>query len=569
MPPAANSNSSNGLPQGGLCAGARTTPWRWDARRPPRSLPLRCRREQWYVLCASGGDDAGDGPPVVIEFLDEHADVLLRRCLSPAPRGEAGGPRLAWFQSPKTPATLRLLLPDAAAAARPKSIVVHAAAERDPKCHPLANVPRWCTHRPPFPIERVFAAKELADALASHTGLAVEAAAEPSSLKQLARRIQGSACVLAGEWVQRLGWTFADVEKLASLSWLIVDLETAAKLVSVAGRAETRVVTHADEHGLMSARVEYSDVETCGFALQDVLPCGWIDARGRFATRVLRRSASWRRFADRSGFATLLASETPWAEHTGDVLTAAAATGAGELIFSDVPWLAARRFGPLFAPRLMERLLRSHLGQPVPDPLQYWNRWDDETIVLRDLADLERRYPPLRTARWAGPPGLAHVGIELPAPSPRLRLVIRTGRIDQRDAHDGMPPEPMAIFMKWLAREVRERSAWALRHLDGVSVCWQFDSAAGLRYALHYHAADASQTPTRTLVLRRASRGEAAPTPAPTTAPAAGNGDGRCDTAAIAADDGLFGDGSFDVQERLTGLLRGWIERCGAAAQRP
>ncbi|MBW7906035.1 MAG: hypothetical protein LC135_17295 [Phycisphaerae bacterium] len=559
MPPAVNSNVPNGLPRGGVCTGVRTAPWRWDARRPLRSSALRCRRDQWYLLCASGDDVAGDGPPVVVEFLDEHAGVLLRRCLSPAPRGEAGGSRVAWFQSPKTCATLRLVLPDAAAGALPRSIVVHAAAERDPKCHPLANVPRWSTHRPPFPIERVFASQELADTLASRTGLAVEALAEPASLKQLARRIQGSACVLAGAWAQRLGWTFADIEKLASLSWLIVDLETGARLVTAAGRAVTRVVTHADEHGLMSARVEYSDAETGGFALQDVLPFGWIDTRGRFATRVLRRSATWRRFADRSGFATLLASETPWVEHTGDVLTAAAATGAGELVFSDVPWLAARRFGPLFAPRLMQRLLRAHLGQPVPDHLQYWNRWDDETIVLRDLADLERRYPPLRTARWAGPPTLAHVGIELPAPSPRLRLVIRTGRIDQRDAHDGLPPEPMAIFMKWLAREVRERSAWALRHLDGVSVCWQFDCAAGLRYALHYHAADASRTPTRTLVLRRGRDGAAAP--------AGGNGDGRC-AAVIAVDDGLFGDGSFDVQERLTSLLRGWIECGGGAAQR-
>jgi hypothetical protein len=273
------------------------------------------------------------------------------------------------------------------------------------------------------------------------------------------------------------------------------------------------------------------------------------------------------------GFAALLSSETPWADRHGDVLSAACAMGAGELIATDIPWLVAgklgpaggRPVGPLVAPSLMRHLLATHLARDVPDAVQYWNRWDEEAVILRDLADLERRYPPLRTVRWAGgehsieggSARVVRVGVELPALSGAAtarRLLIRTGRIDQRDAHEGLPAEPLAIFMKWLGREARERTEWALKNLRDVSVCWQFDCAVGMRYALHYAAVDGIERATDVLLARGAHDG-------------GGEGqlqvreDNGLSMLQIDCATGIFGDRSLQFQEQLTHALCGWIER--------
>jgi hypothetical protein len=156
---------------------------------------------------------------------------------------------------------------------------------------------------------------------------------------------------------------------------------------------------------------------------------------------------------------------------------------------------------------------------------------------------------------------LAHLGITQPAlgGSPARHLLVRTGRIDQRDPHDGLPAEPLMIFMKWLAREACERTSWARQHLTRQSITWQFDTAEGLKYAVQFDAA--TEFPgVRTDILR--TRFE----PASDAASEPG-------TLTLAADEGLHGDAALELQEALTRRLRAWIEHGGeglaAGARRP
>jgi hypothetical protein len=133
--------------------------------------------------------------------------------------------------------------------------------------------------------------------------------------------------------------------------------------------------------------------------------------------------------------------------------------------------------------------------------------------------------------------------------------MIRTGRIDRRGGHDGVPPEPMAIFIKWLAREHRERTRWAEQYLKNTAVTWQFDSADGLKYALLYDsAARAGVGPAdATLEVRAGATGVFA-------APARARGTHLWRMSA-SSDVGVFGDWSFRYQSDITARLRGWIER--------
>jgi hypothetical protein len=136
--------------------------------------------------------------------------------------------------------------------------------------------------------------------------------------------------------------------------------------------------------------------------------------------------------------------------------------------------------------------------------------------------------------------------------------MICSGRIDQHAVHDGVPPEPMAIFIKSLAREVRERTRWACRFLSDTTVSWQFDTAAGLKYALHYDSAasPAGHAPQALLILRAAgsSRGDQAVHVSRSTPI----------TWSVPADAGIFGDRSLIYQAELNRRLRGWIERASA-----
>lgn len=536
--------------EGGLqLGGDRVRRWRWKSGRVTE--PVRCKREQWYLVRGRVSASAnGATAALQTTFLRDGVRVGEQSVeLHPWFPGSDGDEVLGWFLSPDSATHLQVRAPQAGSDALFRRIVLHPVAERDPKCHPLANVPRWSEYSAPFPIEKVYLPREL-EALAEVIGAErTEILSRPRSVADLGRRIKQAACVLDPSWVAKWGCGLEGIERLAAESWLIVDLATLADVVTLSGKAVARVVRRAAPQEIMSARVDYADLATRGFALQDVVPYCAVDADGGFRVRVLRATGSWKRYADADGFATLLASETPWEAQCGDVLSCARPLARGELIGTDLPWLLAGRWGAPLAPRVGGKLLRAHLGGAVDDWVQYWNRWDDSRVLLRDIAELPRRYPPLRTVRWASTDQrTAHLGLALgPADgSPvRRRLVIRTGRIDNCDAHDGVPPEPMIIFMKFLAREARERTSWARRVLGGVEVTWQFDTLAGLRYALHYTAADSPPRKPRAVVdVSWSDRSSSGP------------GGIRVSTKV-----GVFGDGSHEAQRELSVALRAWIQR--------
>ena len=518
------------------------------------SRPVRCRQDEWYIVRARLADTARIGRMTVLVDFRRAGRVLGQRrvCLY-APGGADARELLGWVQTPRRATCLALTIPDRAVPGCVQEFVLHDVAERDPRCHPAANVPRWSAVQPPFPVRRIVlpaALHELATVLHDAT---LDFTGAPGTRAALQRRIRGAACVLDPEWVTALGLTWADLERLAAAAWLVVDLATTARLLRDAGLAGTEARTYASGHGLMSACVEYCDVPTRGLALQDVVPYALRDPRGGFATRVLLANRSWQRYADAVGFASLLSSETPWERRHGDVLSAARPVGRGELLATDLPWLVAGRHGPLVAPCIAGHLLRMHLAAPLPDHVQYWNRWEDGTVVVRDLADFALRQPALQAVRWASPdPALAHLGLTLRPPNATRHTLIRTGRIDSVGVHDGLPPEPMTIFMKWLAREVAEQTSWGRRHLAGRAVTWQFDTADGLKYASQFDsAAPLAHLPVESIRVRLDDAGTAA------RAARAG----RDDVILMTKDEGLYGDTALVFQHTLTRRLRAVLER--------
>jgi hypothetical protein len=353
----------------------------------------------------------------------------------------------------------------------------------------------------------------------------------------LVARSLGAAVILDPEWVRelRLGWQ--DLALLADNAWVIVDLETIVSLAQAAA-AGAALVTRRARDEIMSARVECADVTTRGLALFDVLPYSTVGAgEGRdaaeFSIRAIRTGRAWRRWAAAEGLVPGLTSCTPWAERDGDWLSALRAGPRGELIATDLPWLVHGSQGQLLAPRLARRLLAASLGLPLDDALQYWNRSDDLPVLVRDIADLARRYAPLRTLRWASEGGMARLGLCAGDPLAPRRLMAQGGRIDLCGACGGAPAEPMMIFMKWLARELRESTPWARERLADTAFIWQFDTVEGARFATLFDAAPAL--------------------------PAAG--ERRLALGPLCGGSGVFGDGSFETQAALTGRLRSWVER--------
>lgn len=547
-------------PRGGVWVRAgKVQAWRWNGEVVPVTARVRCEREQWYLVRAQPSSEARPSRAEVwFRFWrrDEHIGARVVS-LQPVAEQPVGGQLLGWLHTPTQVTHMQLGMPDAALPGRLEEVRVHPVGDCTPNCHPLANVPRWGVYQPPFPLERVVLPPTLADLAPLLGGQRVDVA-RPRSITDLARHARFAACVVDPAWIDDLGLTWPALERLAAESWLVVDLETIARLLRQARLVETAVVERTSRHGIMAARVEYADVPTRGFALQDVFPYGTVAEAGGFATRALRADRRWKSYADRVGFATLLASTTPSTRGRGDVLSAGRPVGRGELIATDLPWLVAGRLGPLVAPRVARHALRMHLGGFLHDALQYWNRWEDTTILVRDIADLPRRYPPLQTLRWAAPEdGLAHLGLALSAVDrdapARGTLVLSTGRIDHEGLHDGVPPEPMIIFMKMRARDVREHAPWAARYLRDLTVIWQFDTATGQRYALNYQSAAWFGGTARVVRLRRAgtdSSGEPG-------AERAG-----VSVSLITDDEGMLGDGSLEYQARLDARLRGLIEQC-------
>lgn len=536
-----------GGPDGGLQINERTRRgWRWSDQGPVQSAAVRCRRDEWYLARAVlSNDNPRPFADVIALFYADEREIgrrLLR--LHRRPSTEEAAELLGWLHTPDDATHLRLCLPDAAVQSELRELVLRDVSERDPKCHPLANIPRWTTYAPPFPVTRVLLPGGLA-ALADCLGdVRVELLKTPASATALVKQAAGSAIVIDPMWFTTPGLTLADLERVAQRAWVLVDLGSLAAALRAAGAGDIRTVTHADRHGLMSARVAYADVPTRGFALEDAVPYATLDNQDRFAMRALRRSRAWRAYATEHAFATILAAETPMEDKIGGVLCAARPFSDGELLATDLPWLIAGRQGPLLTPTVLTHLLRAHLGLPVPDHRQYWNRWDDPAVIVRDIGDLARRYPPLRTVRWrSNDAGLAHLGLTIPPPGPVARhLLLHTGRIDARDTHDGLPPEPLMLLMKWLAREAREQTRWAQRHLADTQFTWACDTRDGLKYAANFDSAQSSATAVPELLYLR-------------------TGEPRPGVETLPADEGLYGDRAFDWLDTLVTRVRNWLER--------
>lgn len=558
-------------PRGGLRAGLGTIrPWRWNGDASGLSAPVAYRREQWYLVRGRVLDDApGRATPLRVRFRS--GDTTREQALELSPLAARPRELLGWLQSPADAGHVQIGLPDIDGP-QLAELVFHPVAERDTKCHPLANVPRWSACRPSLRLEGVLLPPALEHLTPVLDGAAVEIF-QPQRKSELAGAVRNKAVVLDPAWVSRLGLRWGDLERLAAESWVLLDLASTARLLSRDLGLAIRSAMHRSDHGIMSARVAYSDVPTRGFALLDVFPFGVLRDDGGFSSHVLLANRAWKRFADERGFAALLATESPDPKECRDLLTAALPVGQGELIATDVPWLAGGAFGPPLAPRLLQHLLRAHLGLPIDDALQYWNRWDDVTIVLRDIADLARRYPPLQTVRWAGAADDAvRLGVALPAETPRRTLVLSTGRIDRLASHGGLPPEPLTIFMKMLSREKAEQTPWARRHLADQTVIWQFDSLVGQRHASSYAAASPwLHPPLRQVALGTDASAIGPPAAAAPGAPAQTFGsasssatadaaappaDGPAGRLVIPLEEGVFGDGAFEFQARLDRDLR-------------
>ena len=558
-----DARESGGL-QGGLQIQANALRrWRWSPEGELISAPIRCKREQWYLARGFPRDTAE------LEYVDIHlrflhdGEVISDRLvqLDALDEAEPGEPLLGWVQSPERATHMQIRIPKPTGVPSLKQLLLHPIAERDPKCHPLANIPRWSSYKPPFPLDRVVLPESLAELGELLEGIEVEIIKTPRTYRKLAAKIIGTACVIDPAWIRELGLGLADVERVAGACWMIVDLESFARLLNEEGAVPVKLVTHTCEYELMSARVEYADVPTRGFALQDVIPYSTLVGGTAFRMRVLHACRAWKKYADETGFAPLLESETPWEKKCGDVLSAARAIEMGELIITDLPWMVAGRYGRLLAPELAEHLLRMHLGCPLSDNVQYWHPWDKTHVIVRDLGDLPRRYPPLAAVRWlAAEQGVARLGLSLPAleESPRPRhLLLCSGRIDRQASHDGITPEPLAIFLRWLTREHQQRTRWARRYLKNTRVTWQFDSAEGLKYALHFDSAAgvADDPPDNTLILKSVPEAD--------RRRAAFDACQSKNTIALPRGVGVFGDRSLDFQAELSGLLRRWIEKCG------
>lgn len=546
---------------------ARTAPSRTEGRTPQAGLrrwvrtaqgglvspPTRCKRHAWYLARARLADGAALRHAALLTKFLNNGETVTQRCLRLHAIENAGGCRdlLGWLETPPDATHMQVCVPRNEGVGQIAAVTLHPVAERDPKCHPWANVPRWSTYQTTAAIRRVVLPNSLAALAESLSGLTVQTLATPRSLAELRRVARGAACVIDPQWTTQLGLRLADLERLASRSWVVVDLATLAHLLSEAGAADAQLVTHAATNGLMSARIEYADVPTRGLALQDVVPYSALDRQGRFCIRGIKAHRSWRRYADDTGFATLLSSETPWTRQHGDVLSAMRAIGAGELLATDLPWLVAGAHGPLLAPWLAAHLLRMHLAAPIAEHLQYWTRWEDANTIVREIAELARRYAPLRAVRWASAdPARAHLGITLALPGdrPTRHIQFCTGRMDSLEVHDGLPPEPMMIFMKWLAREAREQTAWARQHLAGKAVTWRFETADGLKYAVNYDAEPEIAPPPETVRVRM------------DLAAARGATEDAAPRITLTDDEGLHGDRSLLFQDTLTGHLRRVIE---------
>jgi len=532
---------------GVVTARGRLQPWNWQP--DGYSQPVRCKAEDWLTVIA---ERSGEGQcPVAIRFSSPDGRTLQTVMEPESPGKEANRTGYSWVQAPRGATRVQIMPLGDGNGAELRRLELRPGTERDPKCHPLANLPGWQCYTSGFPIERIVLPESLAGLSGRIAHGEVRIVDTPRSLRKLAAHAVGAAIVIDPQWLSALRLSMSDIERVAAGSWMIIDLETLSGLVNRIG-VQTSVATRTSRVGAMSARAEYADVPTRGLALQDVVPYGTFDD-GRFSMRTLAATRQWKSYAERTGFALLMSSQTPVESHCNQIVACMRALGQGDLIATDLPWIAAGEQGTAAAPQMTQHLLEMLLGGPVDDAAQFWNRWDDLRVVVRDISDMARRYAPLRPIRWTSPGGgRATLGVEFTqrGSSPSKELIIDTGRIDRASAHDGLPPEPMMLFMRRLARRWNEREDWAVRILSGLRIRWRFESAAGLVYSPLFDAAEAETGQSMVVRLRTGDgwrtttsrKGDAGP------------------SITVPRSTGFLGDGSIQFQVELSRILNNWIE---------
>lgn len=500
------------FPGGGVrVSESRLRAWQWNGGSNGLSEPVRCRQNQWYLVRVQAIRSGDAVPPGLgVRFLRGTEPFPFRRIEMSSLGVESSAEMLGWVQSPNGATHVCLALQeDPARGAAYTSVELHSLDESEPGGHPCANVPRWSSYPLSTKVRRLVGPASLARVAEWLPGVSFERVTPGRTSLLDASRLRDAAILIDKPLLRELGLDFANLLRLAADAMVVVDLEAFAALMAHSRLRDIGLCSADDRHAVMGARNLYAAAATRGFALQDVFPYGETTEQKRFSLRGLRRCRSLKSLARELQLTTLLESCTPTDPSDRAVLSAMIPAGQGALMISDVPWLAAKPDRELAAPRIMRHLLRMMFGEALPEGVQYWRASQDIGVLLRDIGDLPRRYPPLQAARWASESaGVERIGLTLAAPGIRNEtgttrgrgsgnspapdaIVIDTGRIDAADWHDGLPAEPMIVFMRWLAREAREQTAWYRENIGGRRVTWQFETAQGRQYVSQFPSAGA------------------------------------------------------------------------------
>lgn len=576
--PDQRARAERATPQGGMIGPrGRVRRWRWSDDGSVCSVPVRCGGDQSYLVRASTRN--GEPCELVCHFLLRSGESAWQRVGIGAGDGCHDG-RLACVTTPDHCTHLSIAVPREMAGAL-ASVQFWKADEPPTESHPLANVPRWSEYARPIVPRRVIVPAGL-ECIGEHVrGPAVEV--DPRSAARVAAW-RGCAVVLGAEEVRRLAMGWAGLRRRAAGSIVLVSLdalgallargmfaggvegETAAENTAGGGCATSAGGGCATSGGdcatttavdgrvrrrrareVRSCVVEYAGWATRGFALQDAVPCCAAGGGGRFVASAWSGGRGWRRFAEEQGIIRLLSLRPDGSSRAAVSLACPLESGA--IIASDLPWLLARGLGEPVAAGNIGRMVNAHLGGEVAEETQYWSVSESVTRVVRDVAELCRRYEPLRAIRWAttaDEPLALGVTLGMGADTTGrtvLRgkagagghVVLRTGRIDLPSELGGVPAEAMMIVMKQLARRVRDGTiGW--RRVQRVT--WQFEAAAGQLHAHLYASAEGVGVDAGARVISVGGAGA----------------DGPKDVR-LGARLGPFADGSHQVVEELLGIV--------------
>ncbi len=533
-------------------------PWQWRRDAVGLRSAVACAADQWYFV-----DAETDGPAALLTVTYSCEGRRLSRATAQLEPCGGNGRQIGWMKSPPHADCIDVSI--AVEGDPPRGGVAHLGLHPvDDVCavgHPSANTPRW------------------SDLTGGAAAPAVLLPGELSALREwlephaTVERINGE--LLRPERVPRRAIVIIDAARGPALTWrtlqalsrrarVVVDLATMSTALAQAGVASFAARRRAWRAGVPAARVVEACAATRGFALEDALPCAWLGDCGRFRVRTLGGPRAWKRCADRLGMRPLLTLSSPDGE--GEHETIAAASADGDLVVTDLPWMLAGRFGPMLAPRVAAYALRAMLGLAVADDAHFWTPGLDPDLVVRDVADLARRYPTLRAVRWRdAADGVHRLGLTTATPgASTAHLMLHTGRADAPAR--SVAPEAMMVWMRRQASEpargvseplLRARHARAAGRPTEVAVTWQFDSGAGGAYLTMFDsAAELPVGPARHVAVVAAGTERIA----------------GCDEAIeCAARVGLLGDGSIEVQEELGRALADVVRRAAepATGRRP